>query len=467
MKKLFYFLLFVFPVVGFAQQSWYKTSQVDSLWKNVGNAGFSAGAVGNTSLTFNFSDSLPYVAFCDWAGTYGGAATVMKFDGVDWVNVGNEGFSAGGVNYTSLAFSPSDWMPYVAYSDYAATISGAVTVMKFNGTNWVNVGNSGFSAGNANFVNLAFSPTNNQPYVAYLDWGNSNKATVMRFDGTNWVNVGLPGFSAGSAFYTSLAFSSIDSMPYVAYKDYGNSQKATVMKFNGTTWVNVGNAGFSPGEVNYTSLAFSSNGKPYVAYQDDADSSKASVMKFDGNNWDYVGSEGFSRSGTGYTSLAISPYGELCLAYQDVAYNDYATMMKFDGTNWVNVGNAGFSAGGIAGTSLAFSPDGKPYVAYMDDGNSDKATVMKYDSLFVGINEIQKAKFSLYPNPATDKITVELKGAILDGNLSIVNIEGQQLITRQITQAKTVIDISNLHSGIYFVRLTNDKTVEVGKVIKN
>jgi len=47
-----------------------------------------------------------------------------------------------------------------------------------------------------------------------------------------------------------------------------------------------------------------------------------------------------------------------------------------------------------------------------------------------------------------------------------MNVNGQQLITRHITEPKTVIDISSLPSGVYFVRLTGDKTVEVGKIIK-
>jgi hypothetical protein len=93
-------------------------------------------------------------------------------------------------------------------------------------------------------------------------------------------------------------------------------------------------------------------------------------------------------------------------------------------------------------------------------------TVMKYDSVMVGINESKESKFSLYPNPATDKITVELSGMTQGGNLTIVDIEGQEFITRQITEPKTQIDISNLPSGVYFVQLTKDKTVEVEKVVK-
>jgi hypothetical protein len=45
-------------------------------------------------------------------------------------------------------------------------------------------------------------------------------------------------------------------------------------------------------------------------------------------------------------------------------------------------------------------------------------------------------------------------------------IEGQQLVTRQITHPKTQIDISNLPSGVYFVRLTSDRTAEVVKFVK-
>ena len=458
--------MFLYPMVVCAQQSWYKSSPLDYAWKNVGNAGFSADTVNLTSLAFSPSGE-PTVAYMDYGNSK--KATVMKFDGSSWVNIGNAGFSAGRPYYISLAFSPSDGQPYVAYSDYANSYKA--TVMKFNGTNWVNVGNAGFSAGETDWTSLAFNPSDGQPYVAYQDWVHSYKATVMKFNGTNWMNVGNAGFSAGRPWYICLAFSPTDGKPYVAYEDWGNSDKATVMKFNGTNWVNVGNAGFSGGQVEYTSLAFSpSDGQPYVAYEDYVNyEEKATVMKFNGTNWVNVGNAQFSAGLVYCTSLAFNTSGQPYVAFHDEYWTSSgkATLMKFDGTDWTTVGTAGFSAGEAWNTSLAFSPSGKPYVAYSDGGNFFKATVMKYDSVFVGINEQKESKLSLYPNPSTNKITLEISGETMESNLSIVNIEGQQLIARLITEPITQLDISTLPYGVYFVRLTGEKTVQVGKIVKN
>ncbi len=393
-------------------------------------------------------------------------ATVTKFDGNNWVNIGNAGFSADWINFISLAFSPSG-EPYVAFEDWTTNPSGKATVMKFDGNNWLIVGTEGFSAGQADYINIAFSPSG-EPFVAYVDYVNSNKATAMEFDGTNWVNVGNAGFSAGLVLDLSLAFSPVDGHPYLAYYDGGNTGKATVMTFNGTNWVDVGNAGFSASNTIYESLAFSASGQPYVVYSDYAYAYKATLMKFDGTNWINVGNAGFSAGEADYTSLAFSPTGEPYVAYMDYATIPFGktTLMKFDGTNWVNVGNAGFSEGTAGWTSLAFSPTGEPYIAFQDNADSNRATVMKYDSVMVGITKQQESTISIYPNPATDKITIETAATPTQCQLSIINLNGQALITRQITEPKTQLDISNLPSGVYFVRVTGEKRVEVGKFVK-
>jgi hypothetical protein len=72
----------------------------------------------------------------------------------------------------------------------------------------------------------------------------------------------------------------------------------------------------------------------------------------------------------------------------------------------------------------------------------------------------------IYPNPASTTITIETSAISAQSQFSIMEVNGQQLITQQITESKTLIDISNLPSGVYFVRMTGDKSVAMGKFIK-
>jgi hypothetical protein len=58
----------------------------------------------------------------------------------------------------------------------------------------------------------------------------------------------------------------------------------------------------------------------------------------------------------------------------------------------------------------------------------------------------------------------ETSGTTKQNNIAIVNIAGQELINSPISKPKTQIDISNLPSGVYFVWVTNDKSVG-GKII--
>ncbi|MDD5570646.1 MAG: T9SS type A sorting domain-containing protein [Bacteroidales bacterium] len=83
------------------------------------------------------------------------------------------------------------------------------------------------------------------------------------------------------------------------------------------------------------------------------------------------------------------------------------------------------------------------------------------------INKIENIRgITIYPNPATNKITIELPQPAKESTLIICSINGQELIKQQATSCRLQVDISNLPSGIYFVKVVNDKTVEVKKIIK-
>jgi hypothetical protein len=85
----------------------------------------------------------------------------------------------------------------------------------------------------------------------------------------------------------------------------------------------------------------------------------------------------------------------------------------------------------------------------------------------ISVNDIGKnPAFSIYPNPSSAQITIETSHFLLPGYLCIINLNGQELIRRHITAPQTLIDIPGLSNGIYFVMITNDRTVEVQKFIK-
>jgi len=459
MKKLLYTLALLLPILTIAQNPWLK-SPSDYMWMDVGNEGFSAGVVVYPNIKIDPSGQ-PYVAYADWG--YGKNVTVMKYDDTNWVNVGYPGFSLMTADWISLAFSPIDGQPYVAFSDFMDYTKKA-SVMKFDGTNWVNVGTPSFSGGVSEYLSLAFSPSG-EPYVAFCD-AQVIKVSVMKFDGTNWVYVGNQGISEGMSRYTSLAFSPSGN-PYVAFSEYNNNWKATVMRFNGSNWENIGTPGFTAGKADYVNLVFNTVGQPYVAYSDGGNSDKVTVMKLVGSEWVNVGNAGFSVGWVFDVSLAFNPSNDQpYVAFGDAGNSAKATLMKFDGTDWVYVGGTGFSAGMTTGTNLAFSPSGVPNVLYSDNENGMRATVMKYDDTGVWMNELTESGLLLYPNPASDYITIETSLTSAKNQVSIQAVGGRQLITRQFTESKMNIDISNLPSGVYFVRLIADRLVQVQKFVK-
>ena len=71
----------------------------------------------------------------------------------------------------------------------------------------------------------------------------------------------------------------------------------------------------------------------------------------------------------------------------------------------------------------------------------------------------------IYPNPANTQITIETH-PISKGQLTICNLNGQEIMQQQLFNSKTQLDISSLSNGVYLVKVVSDGRIEVKKIVK-
>lgn len=87
-----------------------------------------------------------------------------------------------------------------------------------------------------------------------------------------------------------------------------------------------------------------------------------------------------------------------------------------------------------------------------------------------GLTEPQSNTFSIniFPNPADNTITLVLPSSppVNNTTLTIYYVNSRQVIHRCITEPTTVLDIGMLPRGVYFVKVADERMVQVGKFVK-
>ena len=88
----------------------------------------------------------------------------------------------------------------------------------------------------------------------------------------------------------------------------------------------------------------------------------------------------------------------------------------------------------------------------------------------VGIEEESNLEsLSVFPNPAVNQISVDLRNVSESIEISILDISGKEVISRNRTNSGAInqIDISSLNSGFYFMILNNGIDQRIEKIIVN
>ena len=217
----------------------------------------------------------------------------------------------------------------------------------------------------------------------------------------------------------------------------------------------------------------------------DANGNVVWVNSAGGMSYDYGNSICVDANGNTYiTGSFESPsitFGLTTLLNYEAGYSDLF-VLKYDANGSVVWAK---SVGGDAyddGKSICVDASGSTYFtgsfssSSVTFGSTTFNSIRLWDIFIaklsgsVGIqeNENTALKYLIYPNPAKDNLIIELKGnkIIQNTSLSIYNIQGQLLKQFAIKESKTEIDIQSFSTGIYIVKVNNEKENFVSRFVK-
>src|SRR5690606_10991413 len=103
--------------------------------------------------------------------------------------------------------------------------------------------------------------------------------------------------------------------------------------------------------------------------------------------------------------------------------------------------------------------------------------LMKYDNFklsaiptrpaHVGVNEQLTAKFTMYPNPATNVVNITNSENMVVNQVTVYDIAGKQLSTQSFNNdAEIQLNVENLASGTYMLHLQTAQGTAVKKLVK-
>jgi ligand-binding sensor domain-containing protein len=360
-----------------------------------------------------------------WVGTDQGVA---KFNGSTWTS------------YTISNGLPSDNIICITVDKYNNVWVGTDGdgIAKYNGSTWTTYTqhstNNNVDSLCDNSIHYIAGDINGD--VWFGSWGSG----VSKLNGTTWTTykTGLPLDGINTA-----------AINYITVDASGNKwfgTNAGISKYNGSTFTNIDMSTIDslPDNVIYSIAVDAANNK-WIATQfglTKLNSSNAWVKNYRKTDGLY---NGFARD------VITDPNGNLWLAlYTD--YNNDGGITKFDGTNFVSQ-QVDYPDTVSADQIFRLAVDkNKDVWAALDFG------VLKIDHTSSIMKNQETGSFSIYPNPASDFINIDLSNVAImkDQKLELYN-SLEKVREFDVTDSRTLITIpvSDLSSGLYFVKLGN------------
>ena len=257
----------------------------------------------------------------------------------------------------------------------------------------------------------------------------------------------------------------------LGYFDFDNqAYNHTYSEMNGTTAFMSRGAeiAFSRGMILVTSAGNSgSSSNPHIAVPADA----VSVIA--------VGAVNSSETKASFSSIGPSFDGRI---KPEVMAQGQAAVVSDAAGNIVTANGTSFSgpimAGMVACLWQAFPEKTNREIRDLILQSSDKFSVPNNQygygipdfnlavSSPLDVNSFSKDDFIIYPNPASDFVTVSLPSKFELGTVVLYTLLGQKILEQKVTPQSSIISLKTLEKGMYFYKMESVGLTKTGKILK-
>jgi len=381
-------------VVELSTKGWTEVATLDATALS-GDEAFT-GVFSGAVMVVNPKNNVPYVAY--GARGVDNKMSVAKYEGGAWQQVGSALFSPV-INGSHYDFDiASDGTPYVAFGDTeAAALKSSLSVMKFDGNAWSNVGDQGFFKVQSQYVGIAALENG----LAVGLQNNSASGAIPRrsmgiatWDGSAWTTGESSFLDPGQGMYTckmgdngKIATLISINRGVVNGVNYGHN----IFKYENDAWESLA-TNFLEAGASQTSIAagsfgtkVASDGTIYAWTGDNAPGTyQIRLKKYNASTkaWEIVGGNtlplGFEGDYDSHllVDVAIDPVGTLFVIFNDFDDQKKLYLITLDQkTNqWTTRQQLATDASDI---NIDFAADGTGYITYTDSSN--KIHMFKYD----------------------------------------------------------------------------------------
>ena len=103
-----------------------------------------------------------------------------------------------------------------------------------------------------------------------------------------------------------------------------------------------------------------------------------------------------------------------------------------------------------------------------DGGTSgDKVITLSTAVNVLGTDSFFAKQFNLYPNPASEMVTIEMPENITTATVTIFDFVGKQVAKTNLTSTENSLDVSNLPTGTYLVSIATEQGIAKKQLVVN